>query len=114
MTSKKTSKCVKSILERIDSIEKMCAKNGVNFALKNEELEQATILMALVRIFQQFKILQKSSEQELLEPISQHFESLKKLTTTIINDFDNLDFTAVKQFIDNDLPKVKAKFTQIL
>ena len=33
MISKKASKCVKSILERINDIEKICTKNGgVNFA----------------------------------------------------------------------------------
>ena len=46
MISKKASKYVKNILERINDIEKNCIKNGgVNFALKDEELAQATILM---------------------------------------------------------------------
>ena len=115
MISKKASKCVKNIFERINEIEKICTKNGgVNFALKDEELAQATILMNLVRIFQHLENLRKSGENKLLEPISQHFESLEKINDTILNDFDNLDFSAVKQFIDDDLPKIKEKFMQIL
>lgn len=114
MLNDKSLKPIKSILERIDDIEKACKENGGVVRALETKISQSAIMLYLMRIHQQFEKLEKNDDSVLKLIPNTIIDNVRKSRNIAAHDYDKLNFSIIEKIIRFDLLKIKDELTQIL
>lgn len=114
MLNEKTLKPIKSILERIDDVEKACKENGGVVKALETKISQSAIMLYLMRIHQQFENLENNEDNILKLIPDTILNNIRKSRNIAAHDYDKLNFSIIEKIIRFDLPKIKDELTQIL
>lgn len=111
MLNERALKCLKGIIEKINSIDRICKENGGVVKALEKELPQSTIMLYMIRIQEQFKKLPEIYSTLIPTKIT---DRMKKSRDIAAHDYDSVNFSIIENIIHSDLPKIKSEFTKIL
>lgn len=115
MFSQSTLQKLQIIIDRIESIEQICADFGIEKALQDSIVTQPAIMKHFDIMHEQIVKLQNGNEVEILDSISsKHLKGLREVRNISSHDYYFLDFDIIEYTILNDLPTFKAELKRIL